>query len=133
MSITDALKTDIAHIGDFVPTSSGDLDILSGLANLRRALFHRLITVPGSLVHRPTYGVGVGLYQNAPNTFAMQQKLATLIREQFLQDPRVQDVTSVAITSKDNTPQTVVITVFVKVVGYNEQEMRFTPFNEANT
>lgn len=132
-NLTDALKTDIAHVGDLVGTSSGDLGTVSGLANFKRALFHRLVTVPGTLLHKPTYGVGIGNYQNAPNSFTQQQKLANLIKEQFEQDPRTLKVNSVSISSADATPQKMVIVVSVIPIGYTEQEMRFTPFQEANT
>lgn len=130
-SITDALGTDLAHVGDLVRTPGGDLGKISGLANLKNALFHRLMTVPGSLAHRPSYGVGVGLYQNAPNSFGVQQKLTGIIQEQFAQDPRVEEVTSVSLASDDITPQLTKLAVFVKVVGYSDAiEMTFTPFAE---
>ena len=133
-NIDAAMKTDIAHSGgDLLTTPSGDLGTVEGLANFKLALFHRLVTVPGSLVHRPTYGVGIGNFQNAPASFAMQQKIAGLIEEQFSQDPRVEKVTSVAIVSNDSTPQIMVVKVSVIPVGYTEQQMLFTPFNEANT
>jgi phage baseplate assembly protein W len=132
-NLTTALKTDIAHVGDFVRTPGGDLATISGLANYKRALFHRLITVPGTLVHRPEYGVGIGMYQNSPSSFALQQKLAALIKDQFEQDPRTEKVSSVSISSDDATPEQTVITVSVIPVGYSEQEMTFTPFDEANS
>jgi len=129
VDISDALKTDIF----LTMNSSGDLSQINGLANLKRALFRRLVTVPGTLVHRPTYGVGVGLYQNAPSSFSMQQKLAGIIQEQFELDPRVQSVTSVAVNSENESPQLTKIIVTLTPIGYTEQQMSFTPFNEANT
>lgn len=127
MNITDSLKTDLS----FSVTSGGDVGTISGLANLKRALMHRLLTVPGTLVHRPSYGVGIGQYQNAPSSFSIQQKLAHLIQEQFQQDPRVKEISSVGVSSQDGTPQQTVIKVFITPVGYTEQEMKFTPFSEA--
>jgi phage baseplate assembly protein W len=132
-NITEAFKTDIAHVGDFLTTPGGDLGLISGLSNYKRALFHRLITQPGSLVHRPLYGVGIRSYQNAPSSFAIQQRLATIIQEQFEQDPRTEKVTSVQVVGDDKDAQKTYIRVFVKPIGYSEQEMIFTPFNEANT
>lgn len=132
-SITESLGKSIAHVGDLKRTPNGDLGTIEGLANLKNALFHRLMTQPGSLVHRPTYGVGILAYQNAPNSFTIQRKLAALIQEQFLQDPRVKEVTSVRITSEDNTPQRTVIAVSVKPVGYEELEMLFRPFYSRST
>lgn len=132
IGITDSLKTDIAFVdGDMTLTASGDLGTISGLANLKAALFRRLITTPGSLVHRPQYGVGVGQFQNSLSSFAKQQQLAALIQEQFEQDPRVQEVSSVGIDASDTSPNLTTIKVSVKPVGYSEQTMIFQPFSEA--
>jgi phage baseplate assembly protein W len=128
MNITDALKTDISLMGDMQVTASGDLMTVSGLNNLQQALFHRLITSPGALVHRPTYGVGILQYQNAPTSFSSQQAIAEAIKDQFEQDPRVQAVVGVSITSEDETPETVTINVTLTPVGYTELSMNFTPF-----
>ena len=130
MNITEALKIDIAHVGDLVRTSGGDIGRISGLANYKNALFHRLITVPGSLVHRPNYGVGLPMYQNSPMSFGIQQTLAAKIREQFLRDPRTEAVSSISISNDTDIPGQILIRVFVKPIGYTEQEMIFTPFNE---
>lgn len=126
--ITEALKTDLAHIGDIQRASSGDVGRIAGLNNLKQALFHRLITVPGSLVHRPTYGVGALRWQNAPSVFTLQRKLAALIREQFMQDPRVEDVISTTISIPADNPQMTKIAVSVKPRGYSETTMVFQPF-----
>jgi len=133
MAITDALKTDISHIGDMARTSSGDLATLSGLDNYKRALFHRLMTVPGTLVHRPLYGVGVGLFQNGLSSFVRQQKLASLIVAQFMQDPRTKSVTKVAVLANDENPQLTKIQVVVVPLGYDEQIINWTPFNKGST
>lgn len=130
-NIVQFLGKSIAHVGALMATSRGDLATIEGLANLKNALFHRLVTVPGTLVHRPTYGVGIKNYQNAPNSFSMQQALAAKIKEQFEQDPRVEEVTSVAIQADDDNPQMVVVAVSVKPIGYSEVSMTFKPFSEA--
>ncbi len=130
MSLTDAFGTDIAHNGDLVRTSGGDVATVTGLANMEQALFHRLITVPGTLIHRPTYGVGAPLYQGAISSFAAQQKFAQNIKEQFLQDPRVLAVTSISISTNDSNPQQTLVKVFVTLVGYIDAiPMEFTPFS----
>lgn len=128
-TINDALKEDIALVGDLVCGSNGDIGTIAGLNNLKIALFHRLITIPGTLVHRPSYGVGISLFQNAINSFWVQQKIADLIAEQFAQDVRVQSVSSVSIIVDDNNPELVKITVSIIPVGYTEIPMTFTPFN----
>lgn len=129
LSVNDALKTDLFLRGDMKNTAGGDLQTVSGLANFKQALFHRLVTVPGSLAHRPTYGVGVGLFQNGISSFSKQQKLATLIIDQFKKDPRTASITSVSIEANDDQPDLTQIKVLVIPVGYTEQQMTFTPFS----
>lgn len=129
-SIEETLKTDLVHAGDLMKTATGDLDVLSGLDNVKSALMHRLITEPGTLVYRPDYGVGIKGFQNAPNSLSMQRQLALRISEQFTKDPRVESVLGVGVRSEDATPQTVTIVVRVKIVGYGESELKFTPFGE---
>lgn len=128
------LLNDLAFYGgDLVRVPRGDIGTITGLANYKNALFHRLMTVPGSLAHRPLYGVGVGNFQNALNSFSQQQKLAALITEQFEKDPRTDSVKGVAISSEDGSPQNVKIKVTVTPKGYTEQTMTFLPFSGINS
>jgi len=131
-TVEEALLTDLIHRADFKATPAGDLEIVSGLLNLKQALFHRLITSPGALVHRPDYGVGIKNYQNATNTLDTQRKLATTIVEQFSRDPRISEVSGIRITNEDSNPSRVVIYVRVKAVGYDEITLDFKPFGEDN-
>lgn len=127
-SITDSLKTDIYLQGDMKITSGGDLALVSGLANVQQALLHRLITVPGTLVHKPSYGIGIQSFQNDIASFANQQKLTQLIQDQFTQDPRVQSVNSVSFQVDDIKPDLTKVVVIMTIAGYTEQQMSFTPF-----
>jgi len=127
-NIDEFLGTDIAHASDLVVSASGDLSTITGLANVKMALFHRLITNPGALAHRPEYGVGIKNYQNAINTLASQQQIAARIQEQFELDPRVEGVKGVAVDYDELNPSLVKFTVRVKIVGYGETAMTFTPF-----
>jgi phage baseplate assembly protein W len=129
--MSDFFKTDLLLDSDMKAASTGDLQTITGIENLKQALLHRLLTVPGTLVHRPTYGIGLPRYQNGLSSFVLQQKLAREIQDQFLEDPRVESVSAVGITSDDTNPQQVNIKILIKPVGYNEQEMIFTPFGGA--
>lgn len=132
-SIIEVLKKDIAHKADYLVSPSGDLDSLTGLDNVKNALFHRLVTQPGSLVHRPTYGVGIKSFQNAPNTIETQRRIALRIKEQFEQDPRVEEVLGVRVESGDLTPENIKIIVRVKLSGYEEVTTTFIPFGEVTS
>ena len=67
------IKIDIKHDGgDFEANNTGDLARISGLDNLKQAIMHRLITVKGSLVHRPSYGVDIQEWQGQIPTIDKQ-------------------------------------------------------------
>jgi len=123
------LLIDLRHDkGDFEATASGDLQLTSGRENLNQALFHRLITVPGTLTHKPDYGIGVQQWQGALNTLDNQRLLALDIRDQFLQDPRVESVDQVQFEIDDYQPSLFKIFVKYTASGYNELEETFDPF-----
>jgi len=126
---TEIFLTDIAFDDDLKATASGNLDVVSGIRNLQGALLRRLITTPGSLAHRPNYGVGLLNFQGAAMTINTQRQISLKIVDQFQQDPRVDVVTSVIIETQDLEPDKITITVKCKIVGIGEQEFVFTPFD----
>lgn len=95
--IADFYLEDLHHDGDFGAAPNGDLAIIKGKLNLRQQLLHRLITVPGTIVHRPTYGVGVQQWKGDIGSIGRQQALALRIKEQFEQDFRVVKVKGIRI------------------------------------
>lgn len=129
-NIEETLGKDLAFKNDLVRSSTGDLDTIAGVANVKMALLHRLMTVPGSLIHRPLYGVGLKEYQNAPSSIAVLRSLAIRIQEQFEQDPRVEMVEGVRIEKSDERPDLTYVIIRVKIVGYGETEVKSIPFSE---
>lgn len=127
-NITETMLTDVMHKKDYVRTAVGDRATITGLDNYKEALFRRLITEPGSLIHRPQYGVGIKRYQGALSTLTKQRELATIIEEQFLRDPRTDSVMGVLVSTNQAQPDLTYIIVRVKPVGYDEVEMKFEPF-----
>ena len=121
---------DIALKSDILKTPAGDLQTLTGTNNLHQALFRRLVTVPGTLVHRPNYGVGLKRFINAPNTIDNQRQIANLIKSQFERDFRVEEVTGVSFTLPDTQPDKLTISVRVKPSGFQDEVfLEFQPFN----
>lgn len=116
MSESDIFRTDFY----FDVTSTGDIDRVSGLTNLREAIFRRLITTPGTLVHRPTYGVGIKRFQNDLNRLSKKKELASLIQEQISQDERVVSVLGVLISEDPSNSSLVNINIRVEAVGIGE-------------
>ena len=95
-------KRDLKHNGDFVATASGDLDTVSRSENLRQAIFNRLVTERGSLLHRPDYGIGIKRWQNDVLTIEVQRRLANEVAEQLERDPRIASVDSVQVSNGEN-------------------------------
>lgn len=123
------LLVDLKHnVGDFESNDSGDIKKIKGLLNLEQALFHRLLTVKGSLVHRPEYGIGIQSYQGQLMNVDRQRNLALNIKEQFLMDDRVISVDQVQFVFDNFTPD--LFQVFVKYtpIGYNVTDSNFDPF-----
>lgn len=131
-NLDEFMGTDIAFKGGGMSlTATGDIATISGLENLKQALFNRMITVPGSLKHRPDYGVGVPLFLGAASSLSKQQELAYKIKEQCELDARVEEITGVALDYSDTRPELVKVIVRVKPVGYDESTMTFQGFGEA--
>ena len=126
---TDILKIDFAFDDDLIVAPSGDLDIVSGLLNMQNAILRRIMTVPGTILHQPTYGCGLISFQNAPMTLSLQRQIAARIAQNLPLDPRIVEVTNVSITSADQTPEQLIINVTVTLVAYGAQTFKFTPFN----
>lgn len=122
--------TDLEHKGDLKVAPDGDLKDIYGLENLKMALLHRLITYPGSLIHRPNYGVGVQRYLNALSSIDNQRNLAVDIKNQFEQDFRVEEFLGMSVDVNDSQPELIKITVRVKAAGYGEATLDFRPFGE---
>lgn len=122
---------DIAFKADYVPSPTGDLEMIAGLENVKEALLRRLVTSPGSLIHRPNYGVGIKSFQGRLNSLAAQRELAARIVSQYLEDTRVEAVTNVGVVVENDRPDLIQILVTVTLAGYGEQTLNFIPFEEA--
>lgn len=129
-TIDEYYLTDLVFENDFQIDPDGDLACISGLKNLKQALFHRFITTPGTLVHRPDFGVGVKDYQNAPMTLENQRSLALRTKEQFEQDFRVDSVEGFSFTVDPLDPYKLTVFVRIKPSGFQEVTMEFVPFGD---
>lgn len=89
---------------------------------------NRLITVAGSLSHRPTYGVGIKTYQSALATITKKRELAKAIEEQFLQDERVTSLDSVTFLKQEQDGTFIVKYKITSAGGELVEE--FDPFGE---
>lgn len=109
---------------------NGDIQLITGIENLKQALFNRLVTVKGSLAHRPEYGVGVQLWQGSIGSIDKQRQLAVEIKKQFEKDPRVSKVTSVSIKPDESEPSMFIVQYKVEAVGIGELVADVNPFGD---
>lgn len=130
--ILDVLFTDLKHQDDFFRKgTTGDLDTMNGLENITQALFRRLVSSPGSLVHRPDYGVGAKNFQNAVARLETKREFALRIRDNFERDSRVLEVAGVRFETTDDAPEKTVVIVRITIVGFDEPNtFKFKPFQE---
>lgn len=106
---------------DYVVSAAGDWSIASGLEALRQSLLRRLITAPGDWQTKPEYGVGAAQFVKRQLTPAVLAELESRIRSQFLQDDRVESVSTVNIERLDGIDG-IKITVFVVAAGRLRQD-----------
>jgi len=131
-NLEETLLTDIYHktASGGAIEADGDLQSVSGLANIKEALLRRLVTSPGSLAHRPNYGVGIIRYHNSLSSVQQQRQMAVRIKEQFELDTRVEEVTVFKFEVDDNTPALTTISITLRIKGFEEQQLEFNPFRE---
>jgi phage baseplate assembly protein W len=122
-------RTDLAFNGDLQVTATGDLDIISDLPNIKQAILRRILTIPGSLMHKPQYGCGILGFQNAPLTLAVQRQIAQKIAANLPRDPDVNKVVSVNVSTDDAAPGRLVVAVTADIVGHGTVTFKYTPFN----
>lgn len=86
------LGTDVKIDGDYTRTATGDLQTITDLENLKEAIYRRFITIPGEVIHRPDYGIGIRRYLNRPCTDANQVEIENAVKLNIMDEPRIEAV-----------------------------------------
>lgn len=114
--------TDIYFRNDYEITSAGDFLLVSGLTNLREAVYRRLITKPGEYKFVPGYGVGITSYIKRRSNVETLDQLRSAITEQLLRERRIDAVEHVAIERIDDGLK---VGIILRAAG---RALRFRPF-----
>lgn len=130
-SIDELYARDVKHIKDFSRTATGNLELIDGRDNLKQHIYRRIMTEPGSIAHRPNYGVGLKSFQNAPLTLDVKRTLAQRIKDQLEQDVRISRVDGVRVENEDSSPELIKLIVRITPVGFTDAvELSFRPFGD---
>ena len=115
--------TDIYFRNDYSITAQGDFLLIDGIANLREAIYRRLLTRPGEYKFVPEYGVGISSFVKRKASGEVLDELETAIREQLLREERIESVERIAI---EPTESGLNISLIVRASG---RALRFRPFS----
>jgi phage baseplate assembly protein W len=115
---------------DLAGTRTGDLELISGKANLIQAIRIRLATRQGELaeIGHPEYGSRLDTVIGEPNTEDTHRIIESLVRDALAQEPRIGEILSVEATADKLHKDCVNITVHLRTAEGRE-ELRITyPF-----
>jgi phage baseplate assembly protein W len=130
----DALKTDIGL--KFNPThgvfdldvDSGELQRISGKANLVQALTLRLLVDKGEIagLAKPRFGTRIRDLIGGPLDRANLELIRRYVSQALLQDPRVAEITRLIVRPRDREPGTVEVLAVVAAVNGEEADVAVT-------
>lgn len=107
----DPLALGVIPIG-----SDGDYAFDEGVSQIKKRIFRRLLTKPGSFPAIPEYGVGVGTYGKMLAVAGVRQKLAAEAERQIGLEPDVTAV-KVSVISDAKNPSVTIFRIRVRVAG----------------
>lgn len=119
LAAPDSLANDIALNAAGTPeplTGTGDIPVISGLANLQQAIRDRLSTPLGSLPLHPSYGVDFSRFWYKSARASVHAELE--IRRALLQDPRIAKVDALAVSVDGSGSGLVTYTAVIELAGF---------------
>lgn len=128
MANDELLRTDLGMVVDEktgvadLAWSSGEIEKVSGNANLRQALTLRILVGRGELqeVGHSRYGSYVPDLIGEPLDKTNLELLRRYVRHALRGDPRVEDVTRVDVRARRDTPGIVEVDATVKAINSDE-------------
>jgi phage baseplate assembly protein W len=128
----DRLVSD-REIVDLIASTSGDVQTVSGRANLGQAIVNRLFTRKGALapLGHPNYGSRLYQLVGEPNNARVRGLAELFIRESLAQEPRVEAITSITFAAlrRGFTRNFLEVAISVKPVGEAAELTFVIPLN----
>ncbi|MCG8633205.1 MAG: hypothetical protein MI863_05220 [Desulfobacterales bacterium] len=91
--------------GGFLSVVDGDLELSEGMANLKQAIVHRVISEYGSLVIHPSYGCGLLSIAGKKNTPAVNTLARAALVEALQREPRLSRMTGLNVVTRGDIIQ----------------------------
>lgn len=125
----ELLGTDLYETGfDGQWAANDDYQLVSGLANLKQAILHRLITNPGELFAHPDYGAGLEEYISAPINRDTKNEIVRRIHDQLRKEPRIAKIVYIKVNTGDSETQIGTLKIdigLVPITTNSEQNFHF--------
>ena len=119
---------------DFVANMQGDLDATFGLANVKEALYRRIVTPKSSLFWAPQYGTRLVELLNSPATQGNMDLLEMQVRVAIDNEKRIEKGASVSVWIDESSGNLLHIKIICELVGSEiPEEMNYEVYlNGAN-
>jgi len=100
---------------DLSVSRKGDLQVAEGRENLGQAIMHRMLTRRGELsdLGHPDYGSRLHELIGEPNNQGTRELVRLYAKECILQEPRVKDIVSLAVSVPPDNPHIVILDITV--------------------
>lgn len=114
-------------------SSRDDLELVAGVANLQQALLLAFLTDHGELAHlgHPEYGSRLHELIGEPNTQRNRDRARLFALQVLLAEPRVAEVTTLAVTTRREQPNVVDIRATLAVLDEPSPLNLVVPFDFA--
>lgn len=111
------VPSDVAFLGKYIVDASGDYASDSGLAQLKKRIFRRLLTRQGSFAHAPTYGIGLLQLIKHLATSSTRTRLLSECEVQLKHEP---GVSRVRVKLEDIAPGVVRLVILVRTNDFRD-------------
>lgn len=104
--------------GDIVLNPQGDIDLHTGVENVKQMIRSRLQTTPSTYIFGKDLGSELGKTIDDPLTPQKKNLIERYVYNALIIDPRVTKINSVSVVDPNDGSMRLLVTVNVAIVGY---------------
>jgi phage baseplate assembly protein W len=99
--------------GDLIPSSTGDISLISSIEGVKQAIVDRLRTEIGDLPYDTSYGVNLDLLIGQKHTPEREEILRLAIIQTLQQEPRIETISQVQVVADKNRNDVLYVSIIV--------------------